>query len=268
MPSRAACRSTEPSSPTTSTGWWRLHDASTIAAVIVEPISGSAGVLLPPVGYLERLRSICDKYGILLIFDEVITGFGRVGKAFAAQRFGVTPDMITTAKGLSNGSVPMGAVLVSDRVHEAFMQGPEACDRPVPWLHLLRPPAGLRGGAGGSGHLRRGRPVREGDFAGHGLGGRAARTARAAERHRHPQFRRGRRGRAVASARTAPGRVGYEVFNRCFHDHDLMVRVTGRHHRRFAAADPGPAHIGAIVSRLAEAIRADPLSGPKAIMGG
>ena len=102
-----------------------LHDASTIAAVIVEPIAGSAGVVLPPDGYLKRLREICDKHGILLIFDEVITGFGRVGNAFAAQRFGVTPDLITTAKGLSNGSIPMGAVLASDKVHDAFMHGPE-----------------------------------------------------------------------------------------------------------------------------------------------
>ena len=102
-----------------------LHDASTIAAVIVEPIAGSAGVVIPPDGYLKRLREICDKHGILLIFDEVITGFGRVGKAFAAQRFGVTPDLITCAKGLTNGSVPMGAVLASDKIHDAFMTGPE-----------------------------------------------------------------------------------------------------------------------------------------------
>ena len=102
-----------------------LHDGSNIAAVIVEPVTGSAGVIPPPVGYLERLREICDRHGILLIFDEVITAFGRVGKAFGAQRFGVTPDLITTAKGLTNGVVPMGAVLVSDHVHEAFMQGPE-----------------------------------------------------------------------------------------------------------------------------------------------
>jgi beta-alanine--pyruvate transaminase len=100
-----------------------LHDASNIAAVIVEPIAGSGGVLVPPRGYLKRLREICDRHGILLIFDEVITGFGRTGSPFAAQEFGVTPDMITCAKGLSNGSVPMGAVLVRDSVYEAFMQG-------------------------------------------------------------------------------------------------------------------------------------------------
>lgn len=102
-----------------------LHDPSTVAAVIVEPMAGSTGVLLPPVGYLQRLREICDKHGILLIFDEVITGFGRVGAPFGAQRFGVTPDMIVCAKGITNGIIPMGAVLVKEHIHDAFMQGPE-----------------------------------------------------------------------------------------------------------------------------------------------
>ena len=102
-----------------------LHDGSNIAAVIVEPVVGSAGVIPPPVGYLEKLREICDRHGILLIFDEVITAFGRVGKATAAERFGVTPDLITMAKGLTNGVIPMGAVLVRDHVYDAFMQGPE-----------------------------------------------------------------------------------------------------------------------------------------------
>jgi beta-alanine--pyruvate transaminase len=102
-----------------------LHDASTIAAVIVEPMQGSAGVIVPPLGYLERLRAICDKHGILLIFDEVITGFGRVGEAFGAQRFGVTPDMIAFAKIVTNGVVPMGGVIVRRAIHDAFMTGPE-----------------------------------------------------------------------------------------------------------------------------------------------
>ncbi|MEE4160996.1 MAG: aspartate aminotransferase family protein [Woeseiaceae bacterium] len=101
-----------------------LHDASNIAAVIVEPVAGSTGVLPPPVGYLERLREICDRHGILLIFDEVCTGFGRLGEAFGSLRVGVTPDIITTAKGLTNGVIPMGGVFVRDEVHEAFMQGP------------------------------------------------------------------------------------------------------------------------------------------------
>ena len=102
-----------------------LHDASTIAAVIVEPVAGSTGVLIPTQGYLQKLREICDKHGILLIFDEVITGFGRTGNPFGAQTFDVTPDMIVMAKGLTNGCVPMGGVLVKRDIHDAFMNGPE-----------------------------------------------------------------------------------------------------------------------------------------------
>ena len=103
-----------------------LHDASNIAAVIVEPVAGSTGVLVPPEGYLQRLRAICDKHDILLIFDEVITGFGRVGAAFAAERFGVVPDMICMAKGLTNAAVPAGAVAASDAIYQAMMDGADA----------------------------------------------------------------------------------------------------------------------------------------------
>ena len=102
-----------------------LHGAETIAAVIVEPVAGSTGVLVPPTGYLERLREICTQHGILLIFDEVITGFGRLGSAFAAQHFDIAPDMITCAKGLTSGVIPMGAVLATSQIHDAFMHGPE-----------------------------------------------------------------------------------------------------------------------------------------------
>lgn len=102
-----------------------LHGAETIAAVIVEPVAGSTGVLLPPKNYLQRLAAIAKKHGILLIFDEVITGFGRLGTPFAADYFGVTPDMMTTAKGLTNGAIPMGAVFASRAVHDALMHGPE-----------------------------------------------------------------------------------------------------------------------------------------------
>lgn len=102
-----------------------LHDASNIAAVIVEPVAGSTGVLLPPQGYLQRLRTICDQYGILLIFDEVITGFGRLGASFATEYFGVMPDMIVVAKGITNGTVPMGAVFVHPGIYDAFMSGAE-----------------------------------------------------------------------------------------------------------------------------------------------
>jgi len=93
--------------------------------VIVEPFAGSAGVFVSPKDYLKRLRAICDKHGILLIFDEVITGFGRLGSAFAADRYGVTPDIITFAKGITNGAVPMGGAIVSAKIHDAFMTGPE-----------------------------------------------------------------------------------------------------------------------------------------------
>ena len=109
-----------------------LHDASTIAAVIVEPLAGSAGVILPPKGYLQRLRKICDEHGILLIFDEVITGFGRLGTPFATNFFGVEPDIITTAKGLANGVIPMGAVFVQDEIYNTFMTGP---DNAVEFFH-------------------------------------------------------------------------------------------------------------------------------------
>ncbi len=101
-----------------------FHDSPNIAAVIIEPVSGSAGVIIPPVGYLEKIKEVCEKHGILLVFDEVITGFGRTGKAFASETFGVKPDMIVFAKGVSNGTVPMGGVIVSDEIYETFMAGP------------------------------------------------------------------------------------------------------------------------------------------------
>jgi beta-alanine--pyruvate transaminase len=101
-----------------------LHDPSTIAAVIVEPLAGSTGVLVPPIGYLQKLRDICTKYGILLIFDEVISGFGRLGAPFATDRFGITPDILSLAKGITNATVPMGATVAANHVYEAFMAGP------------------------------------------------------------------------------------------------------------------------------------------------
>jgi beta-alanine--pyruvate transaminase len=105
-----------------------FHDPSTIAAVFIEPIAGSTGVLIPPKGYLKRIREICDKHKLLLIFDEVITGFGRTGSGFAAQEFGVTPDMITGAKGLTNGCIPMGCVIVSKMIHDQYMQSPDGIE--------------------------------------------------------------------------------------------------------------------------------------------
>lgn len=109
-----------------------LHGTETIAAVIVEPVAGSTGVLVPPKGYLERLRKITKEHGILLIFDEVITGFGRLGQPFASQFFGVTPDLFTTAKGMTNGTVPMGAVFVQEIIYDAFMHG---CEGMIKFFH-------------------------------------------------------------------------------------------------------------------------------------
>ena len=102
-----------------------LHDASTIAAVMIEPMQGSGGVIVPPVGYLERIREICTQHGILLIFDEVITGFGRIGEIFSPDRYGVMPDLITFAKGITSGMIPLGGVLATADIYDAFMQGPE-----------------------------------------------------------------------------------------------------------------------------------------------
>ena len=203
-----------------------LHDASTIAAVIVEPVAGSAGVVLPPEGYLRRLREICDKHGILLIFDEVITGFGRVGKAFAAERFDVKPDMITCAKGLTNGCVPMGAVFVSDGIHEAFMKGPEqmielfhgytysghplACAAALATLdtyaeeHLFEQAITLEDAWADAIHALRGLPNVV-DIRNIGLIGAIE----------------------LAPRPGAPGARAYDVFTRCFHQENLLIRVTG-----------------------------------------
>ena len=203
-----------------------LHDASTIAAVILEPVAGSAGVILPPKGYLKRIREICDKHGILLIFDEVITGFGRVGKAFAAQRFDVQPDMITAAKGLTNGCVPMGAVFVADRIHEAFMHGPEhlielfhgytysghplACAAALATLdtyaeeNLFEKAIELEQYWADAIHALRGLPHVI-DIRNIGLIGAIEMAPRA----------------------DAPGTRGYDVFTRCFNEENLLIRVTG-----------------------------------------
>ena len=118
----------------------QLHDPSTIAAVIVEPVACSGGVFVPPVGYLQKLREICDKHGILLIFDEVIPGWGRLGKPFATDYYGETPDLITSAKGITNGTVPMGAVFMKENLYQAFMTGPEnAIEMPHGYTYSSHP---------------------------------------------------------------------------------------------------------------------------------
>lgn len=202
-----------------------LHGADTIAAVIVEPMAGSAGVLVPPKGYLEKLRAICDKYGLLLIFDEVITGFGRLGAPFASQYFGVTPDLMTIAKGLTNAAVPMGGVVVRGGIYDAMMQGPE---------HLIE----LFHGYTYSGHpLAAAAGLAALDvYAKDGLFERAASLAGEWQEAVHslkglPNVVDIRNLGLVAGIELAPradgpGKRGYEVFLDCFRN-GLHVRVTG-----------------------------------------
>nr|MDJ0941606.1 aminotransferase class III-fold pyridoxal phosphate-dependent enzyme [Woeseiaceae bacterium] len=200
-----------------------LHGGDNIAAVIVEPVAGSAGVLPPPVGYLERLREICDRHGILLIFDEVITGYGRLGASFAAEYFGVKPDIITSAKQVTNGTIPMGAVIVQEHIFDAFMHGP---------AHMIE----LFHGYTYSGH-----PVaaaaglatldvyeQEGTFE------QAAELAAPLEEMLHAfadhekviDVRNiGLMGAIEMAPREgAPGARGLEVHKKCFWEEDLMVR--------------------------------------------
>ena len=232
-----------------------LHDASTIAAVIVEPMAGSTGVLAPPKGYLQRLRGICDKHRLLLIFDEVITGFGRLGYAFAAERYGVVPDIITFAKGVTSGSVPMGGVIVRAPIHAAFMRGP---------AHVIELFHGYT-------------------YSAHPLACAAALAALDLYRE-EDLFARARRleprwGEAAMSLKglpgvldiravgltagidlaprpDAPGARGYEAMTKAFHEESLLVRVTGD---TLALTPPlivGEAEIADIFERLGRVIRA------------
>ncbi len=179
-----------------------LHGAETIAAVIVEPVAGSTGVLLPPQGYLERLRAICDRHGILLIFDEVITGFGRLGAPFAADFFGVIPDILTAAKGITNGAIPMGAVFASRRVHDALMQGPPAQIELFHGYTYSGPSRRLRRRPGHARHLRTGRSAHARRRPGRALGARHAWTGGQPPCHRHPCDRTHGRHRAGAARRS------------------------------------------------------------------
>ena len=231
-----------------------LHDASTLAAVIVEPMAGSTGVLAPPKGYLQRLRAICDKHRLLLIFDEVITGFGRLGYAFAAERYGVVPDIITFAKGVTSGSVPMGGVIVRAPIHAAFMRGP---------AHVIELFHGYT-------------------YSAHPLACAAALAALDLYRE-EDLFARARRleprwGEAAMSLKglpgvldiravgltagidlaprpDAPGARGYEAMTKAFHEESLLVRVTGD---TLALTPPlivGEAEIADIFERLGRVIR-------------
>src|SRR6187399_1747371 len=232
-----------------------LHGANTIAAVIVEPMAGSTGVLAAPKGYLKRLREITQKHGILLIFDEVITGFGRLGFAFAAKRYGVLPDILTFAKGITNGAAPMGGVLVRDTIHDAFMSGPE---------HIVELTHGYT-------------------YSAHPIACAAAlatldiyRDEKLFERAKmlEPKFADAvmslRNEPNVVDIRTVgltagidlssrpdlPGKRGFNGLNSAFHDNDLMLRVAGD---TLALTPPlivTEDQIGEIVDKVAKVIRA------------
>jgi beta-alanine--pyruvate transaminase len=233
-----------------------LHDASTIAAVIVEPMQGSAGVIVPPQGYLERLREICTRHGILLIFDEVITGFGRLGTLFSPARLGVVPDLITFAKGVTSGVVPLGGVLVRKEIYETFMTGPEhlieffhgytysghplACAAGLAALEVYRDEQLFA-------RARELEPVLEAAI--HGLRGepnvidiRNFGLAAAVE---------------LAPRADGPSRRGMEIFHWCF-DHGAMVRYTGD---TIAIGPPliaSAGEIAAIVDVIRQALRSIP----------
>ncbi|KQO73054.1 beta alanine--pyruvate aminotransferase [Methylobacterium sp. Leaf469] len=229
-----------------------LHGAETIAACIVEPLAGSTGVLVPPQGYLERLRAICTRHGILLIFDEVITGFGRLGTPFATDYFGVVPDLVTTAKGLTNGALPMGAVFAARAVHDALMHGPEgAIELFHGYTYSGHPAACAAGIATLDIYAREGLLTRAASLsetwaeAVHGL---------ANARHVIDVRTLGLvAGIELAPRDGAPGARAYDVFVDCF-ARGLLVRVTGD----IVALSPPlivePGQIDTMVSILGDAI--------------
>jgi beta-alanine--pyruvate transaminase len=232
-----------------------LHGANTIAAVMVEPMAGSTGVLPAPKGYLKRLREITQKHGILLIFDEVITGFGRLGYAFAAERYGVLPDMITFAKGVTNGAAPMGGVIVRDTIHDAFMSGPEhVIELAHGYTYSAHPLACAAGLA--TLDIYRDEKLFE--------------RARALEPKwtdailslkNEPNVVDIRTigltaGIDLASRPDQPGKRGFDALNSAFFDNDLMMRIAGD---TLALTPPliiSEEQIGEIVEKVAKVIRA------------
>ena len=230
-----------------------LHDASTIAAVIVEPVVGSAGVIVPPQGYLKKLRELCTAHDILLIFDEVITAFGRIGSAFAAQEFEVLPDIITTAKALTSGVIPMGAVFVSNEIHETFMKGPEnaielfhgytysghpvAAAAALACLDIYEKEKLFEHSKAISSHF---------EDAAHGL----ANCANVKDVRNYGLM-------AAIELNSGPSGVGtraFEVFNKCFFEKDILVRVTGDVIALSPPLIASEQEITRLFSQLAEAI--------------
>ncbi len=203
-----------------------LHDASTIAAVIVEPMAGSTGVIPAPKGYLQRLRQICDKHGILLIFDEVITGFGRLGYAFAAERYGVEPDMITFAKGVTSGAVPMAGVVVRKGIYDTFMRGPEhAIELFHGYTYSAHPLACAAGLA--TLDVYRDENLFERARKLEPVIADAAMTLKGSPNVLDIRTIGVVAAIDLASRPDAVGKRAYEAMEKAFHEHDLMFRISG-----------------------------------------
>ncbi len=232
-----------------------LHGANTIAAVIVEPMAGSTGVLPAPKGYLQRLREITQKHGILLIFDEVITGFGRLGHGFAAERYGVTPDMITFAKGVTNGAVPMGGVVVRDTVHDAFMTGPEHV---VELFHGYTYSAHPLACAAGLATLDiyRDEKLFERARQLETVMADAVMTLKGLPNVVDIRTVGVTAGIDLAPITDAPGKRGFEAMNTGFHDHDLMLRIAGDTLALTPPLIASDDDIGEIIDKVGRVIRA------------
>jgi beta-alanine--pyruvate transaminase len=232
-----------------------LHGANTMAAVIVEPMAGSTGVLPAPKGYLKRLREITQKHGILLIFDEVITGFGRLGYAFAAERYGVLPDMITFAKGVTNGAAPMGGVLVRDTIHDAFMSGPEhVIELTHGYTYSAHPLACAAGLA--TLDIYRDEKLFERARALEPKWAEAIMSLRNEPNVLDIRTIGLTAGIDLASRPDQPGKRGFDALNSAFFDNDLMLRTAGD---TLALTPPliiSEAQIGEIVEKAAKVIRA------------
>jgi beta-alanine--pyruvate transaminase len=236
-------------------GLVNLHGANTIAAVIVEPMAGSTGVLPAPKGYLKRLREITAKHGILLIFDEVITGFGRLGHAFAAERYDVTPDMITFAKGVTNGAVPMGGVVASREIHDAFMTGP---DHAVELFHGYTYSAHPLACAAGLATLDiyRNEKLFERANKLEPVFADAVMSLKSAPNVLDIRTVGLTAGIDLSPVAEGPGKRGYEAMNAAYHDHDLMLRIAGD---TLALTPPlilSEDQIGEIVDKVGKVIRA------------
>jgi beta-alanine--pyruvate transaminase len=231
-----------------------LHDASTIAAVIVEPMAGSTGVLPPPQGYLQRLRAICDRHGILLIFDEVITGFGRLGHAFAAERYGVIPDLATFAKGVTSGSVPMGGVIARQSVYDAFMRGPEQTIELFHGYTYSAHPLACAAGLATL-DLYRDEKLFERARALEPAWADAAMTLKALPGVLDIRTVGLTAGIDLAPRAGAPGARGYEIMDRAFHEQNLMVRIAGDTLEFCPPLIVSEAQIGEIFDKVGRMIR-------------